>query len=466
MKADLVNEITALDELTSTPAGWFVEQLTHSSSRARYYALMALARRRSSVDHSLGALSASLIADAGEGLQQSEGPWAGRWPACRLADRLAEFHPEQSACFLMAVSRHRSAKVRHDVPQAVARLTSLWRAPMHDLWTAVADALAEDNPLIGWQAAEALANAGAAARPHADALVAYADRSDDGFGYAVAALARIGDPRAVRFLRRRPVHRWWPTVCRPVSVLAGLRAQAGELLPALRKALSPATEADVVPILAAWGPASGDAVPELVSLLDGPRTFRASAALGLIGPQAQAAAPRLARLALDPEARVRCPSNQAAAWAHWRITGDPELALHVMGAADDCQCMSHPALRYLAELGPLAHASSGSVRGLLASAGAWTQVEAAYALWRITGDPAPSVPVLMAALVPRPVHRWHELAIASAGYLAEMGDAATAATPLLERLCAGDRRLVHNIIWDEALTEAASSALTMLTRPA
>ncbi|MEV6969826.1 hypothetical protein AB0M47_32395 [Hamadaea sp. NPDC051192] len=462
METDRVDEIKAQDERSATPAGWFVEQLTRPSPRARYYALMALAHRKSTMDHSLGALSAALIAEAGAGLQESEGPRAGRWPACRLADRLAEFHPQQCAQFLKAVFGHPAAKVRQDAPQAVARLASLWRRPMVDLWAAVADALSDGDSPIGWDAAKALANAGAAARPHADALIAYAETADDGFGYAAGALARIGDPRAVHILNHRPVHQWWPIGYRPVSVLAGLKTEAGKLLPALRQALSPETEADLVPILAAWGTASAEAVPELVSLLDGRRTFRASAALGLIGPAAHDAAPRLARLALDPDARVRCPSNQTAAWAHWRITGDPDLPLRVIGTADHCQCLSHPALDYLADLGQLAQASAESVRGCLTSTGAWTQVKAAHAWWRITGDPQPSLPVLMAALVPQPVHQWHELAIASAGYLADMGAAATPAIPLLEQLRTGERRLVQHIIWDEALTAAATRALTKL----
>ncbi|MCX4632113.1 hypothetical protein [Streptomyces sp. NBC_01443] len=76
-------------------------------------------------------------------------------------------------------------------------------------------------------------------------------------------------------------------------------------------------------------------------------------AAGLLARLAMGEA-RPRRFAFDPDRPPnRWHGEQTAAWAHCRITGDPELALRVSGAAVRAG-LGRPVLRYLADLGPQA----------------------------------------------------------------------------------------------------------------
>ncbi|MFJ9596071.1 hypothetical protein ACIRS3_25340 [Streptomyces virginiae] len=152
-----------------------------------------------------------------------------------------------------------------------------------------------------------------------------------------------------------------------------------------------------------------------------------------------------------------------AAWAHWRVTGDPMLALDVCGAAVRSGTASH-GLPFLADLGPLAAAHAAPVRRLMESPGAWTRTYAAHAYWRITGDPGPAIPVLLAQVDPA----WDggsALPVREAvRILGEIGAPAVSAAPLLRRILAQEERLGRpragvRILADQAYVRTLTEAL-------
>ncbi|MDP9791662.1 hypothetical protein J2S43_000174 [Catenuloplanes nepalensis] len=132
------------------------------------------------------------------------------------------------------------------------------------------------------------------------------------------------------------------------------------------------------------------------------------------------------------------PGAQVAAWAHWRVTGDPGLALAVLGRAVT-RGPGAADLARLADLGPLAASRRDDVRALLAGPGGWSRVEAAHAWWRLTGDPAPAVPVLLDAL--RPILAGRQCAIGGAAIRCLGRIAAPAAGPALAEILARPARL-------------------------
>jgi hypothetical protein len=169
--------------------------------------------------------------------------------------------------------------------------------------------------------------------------------------------------------------------------------------------------------------------------------------LGRIGPPARVAVDALERLATGRRrpphfsaSATRWHGRQHAAWALWRITGAAEPALSLLGQAVR-RGPGHAVLSYLAELGPLAAAHAEPVRRLHDGPGGWSRVEAAHAWWRITGDPAPAVPVLIAATEPLRHRRTGPLVRAAVRYLGAIGGPAEAALPLLDAALDGDRRL-------------------------
>ncbi|GGM55870.1 HEAT repeat domain-containing protein [Dactylosporangium sucinum] len=198
--------------------------------------------------------------------------------------------------------------------------------------------------------------------------------------------------------------------------------------------------------------------------------------LGRIGPPAAAAVPLLDHLTVDAT-----PADLAVlVWARWRITGDrsdataatladlastdgvrpqrprlpadggpthgPRLPVdggwaHAprpitdQGPADAPRLPTDrgraDALRLLADLGPAAAAHETLLRALAVGGGsAWVRAQAAYALWRATGDAPSAVTVLVELLADRPDPAWFDPVHAvAAGHLAEIGAPAEAAAP-------------------------------------
>lgn len=119
-----------------------------------------------------------------------------------------------------------------------------------------------------------------------------------------------------------------------------------------------------------------------------------------------------------------------AAPALWRITGDPAPALELLRAHGD----GSDARKLIAELGPAAAEFTGALPPLFEATGYWDAIEAAVAWWRITGDAGPVVPVLLRCLECNPRGR---LAVSC---LAEIGPAAAAAAPRLREVVGSELR--------------------------
>ncbi|MGW7312110.1 hypothetical protein [Streptomyces sp. NPDC054865] len=289
-------------------------------------------------------------------------------------------------------------------------------------------------------------------------IVAASDSYERVAGPAALALARLDHPGALD-----PVHRWLASSSRlPFfqvtslgQVVRPLVGRADELLPGIRRMLVDSAESEqlrpVLSALAVWGPAAGAAVPELVSALATRNVRWASDVLGSIGAAAAPAANTLdsfVRGVRQPprhdggspvtNGRRRWHGAQNAAWAHWRITGEPKVFLAFLEDAAS-RGLVHADLGRLAELGPQATRCATAVRSLPASPGPWTRVQAAHAWWRITGDTDAAVPVLLAALEPLVSGDADEPCRAAVRYIARMGSPACAAAPLLEATLSSDR---------------------------
>ncbi|MFG2750258.1 hypothetical protein [Streptomyces xanthophaeus] len=375
--------------------------------------------------------------------------------------------------------RHRR---RQEELIAAAHMVCQYRNPPHGLWDLLAVAATDRDPDIRWIAYDLVPEAGRHVAAHADRFAAFvarppAETSAGCVQRIMIALAGTGDPRALRplgaALERGPLA--LANDRRHAPALAALPAAA--LLPAIRTGLRIRPEREshqtAIDVLALWGAEAAPATPELITHLRTPHARDAVRALGRIGPGAAAAADVLADIALgrihpqDPDGKWparRWHGVQTAAWAHWRITGDTSLALAVCGAAVEAG-PSRPALSLLADLGPAASGHADAVHRLLASPGTWTRVGAAHAWWRITGESAEAVPVLVGALEParagHPAFPTREAVRA----LGAIGAPAAQAGPVLRQLLDEPKRttgvyaVCRNILEDEALCRALSEAL-------
>ncbi|MFD0268410.1 hypothetical protein ACFVGY_17815 [Streptomyces sp. NPDC127106] len=355
---------------------------------------------------------------------------------------------------------------------AVLRL----RRPGPVAWRTIVEAACGDAEDY-WKARDVLVQAGRAVVPHADRIVARLDElvrdpHDHLIGQLAFPLASVGDVRVMPALHRLAVReRLWREGS---SALAAL--PAAELLPLLRRELgvdpSGGGNACALGVLAAWGPEAAPALPEVMPCLDGPYAYDAARALGRIGPAAAAAADRLAEYATGagrppgpygPDPRGPWHGVRMAAWAHSRVTGDDSLALRIY-AADLASGLGSRVLPYLADFGPAAARHTDAVRALMDSPGAWARVDAAHAWWRITGDPEPAVPVLLAAVDPEWDGHVAYPTPRAVRHLGEIGGPAAAARPVLTRLLERETRLGYawqsrRILADDAFTRTVTEAL-------
>ncbi|OLZ68710.1 hypothetical protein AVW11_11890 [Streptomyces amritsarensis] len=323
-----------------------------------------------------------------------------------------------------------------------------------------------DRTHTSWDADHAVLQAGAAVATHADLI---AGSLGHGSAYSdeplTLALAGMGDLRALPALQRHADANGFPSSRPHARILAAL--PAAELLPVVLPVLRQNPEqhsgAALLELLALWGPASAPAVSEVIRYLGTADTYDAMRVLGRIGPPAAATADRLAAYATGRGQGAGGSYPRRAAWAHWRVIGDPALALDVCGAAVRSGTASH-GLPFLADLGPLAAVHTTPVRRLMESTGAWTRIYAAHAYWRITGDPEPAVPVLLAEVDPA----WDgdpALPVREAvRILGQIGAPAVSAAPLLRRILAQEERLSRpwrgvRILADQAYVRTLTEAL-------
>ncbi|MFC9792349.1 PBS lyase [Streptomyces sp. NPDC127584] len=294
---------------------------------------------------------------------------------------------------------------------------------------------------------------------------------------ALLALARAGDTRAVPLLARAleegEVRR------ELLYAMDGLGPSAAMLAPLLRQRLAE-VELDerlydrAAPLLYALGAVRGSqAVPEVLRVLRGAPANRrdwvreaALRTLAAFGPAARKAVPDMRRLLGAESATVAT----AAARALWAAEGDLGEVLTALErwlrpgvtSADWCS-----AAQALGEIGPAAASTAAALRPGLASRDLWVRVRSAAALWRVSGDAATALPVLVAA--------WEEnrhARVDVAECLAEMGPAASEAQLLILTELTRRRRHnaregasgSHDIHVDEKLLTVCRAALARMER--
>ncbi|MEV5106882.1 hypothetical protein ACFQ7G_32755 [Streptomyces massasporeus] len=301
------------------------------------------------------------------------------------------------------------------------------------------------------------------------------------------ALARMNDPRCLPGLIERVAgfpsgfataaaiggDFYHPALPALHEVLVPLQDHAGALLPAICERLGTTTDLGVLrgltEVLGAWGPAAAPAASRLTGLLEDDRTWAAAAtALARIGHEDSVARDLLLPRTGTGGARTGTGDADAelAAWAVWRLGGEPGPALAVLGpAATEGDCPNR-ALRRLADLGPYAAGHADRLLHLTRSTDTWTRVRAAHALWSVTGDTASStVEPLLAAVRPLTEGTYLPAMPPAVRCLTRMGGAAAGrAADLLRDVPARDERLRfgggwHSFVTDEAIREAVHELL-------
>jgi len=282
------------------------------------------------------------------------------------------------------------------------------------------------DPEPRYRAVHLLALLGPRAAAHADRLAALlddpgeADFLEGTVGeHARWALARMGDPRALdglvdvlcapyRDSNGRGYVLGDPRRPEIVDVLAPLRAHAETLLPSvraeLRRALAdpagygPPT-ADFLAVLKAWETDALPALPEVTALVaDDFRWYDAMQTLAAMGPGARAAAPAL----IERIAQERPGNRHALHWALQRIGGgDLAENLRAVGEAlpPEDEAAGAGMVGHLGDFGAAALSWADRVRHVVDHSTGWVRVQAASALWAITGEPEPARSVLAEPVV-------------------------------------------------------------------
>ena len=361
----------------------------------------------------------------------------------------------------------------------------------------LAPALADRAPLVRVAAARAVAYQGGHARGGAADALADAltramrhERLDPFAGTrpvpdvwladaGLYGLSQLGDPRCVPHLAR--VLAEWRAVVRWEPVLAGIAPYADRLLPAARTAVRDPCLPDVPPRLrardtgaaallagvAAWGHQAADLAEDLLALLDHDRLqLDAVRALGAVTPPTHPlAVPVTAALSalLDALDTASWPWPPTVVLAYWRVSRDDDTAVRMLLGYLRAGTGWGYTLPALAELGPAAAAAAPTIGRLLSDpvlpGGA--SIQAAYAWWRITADPLPALPALLATLRTEPTNR---LALTC---VAEIGSPAATAVPILRRLRDRNGPLLPHSSVDssEAIRRLAVDALRAIGQP-
>ncbi|MFF2224889.1 HEAT repeat domain-containing protein [Streptomyces globisporus] len=306
---------------------------------------------------------------------------------------------------------------RIDAVRMSGGLIRAWRGPYEELVALVGDQLSDPEPRLAEAASHVLEELFGLAAPAADALAARlaADPGSwvktwasgpPGLCSPVKALARLGDARAVPALAAALE---LPQVAHDVGFAVGhLGATARPLAGALRRRLAE-VELDegaydrASPLLAGLTALrAGEAAPEVLRVLRGAPEYRgewlrtaALRALGSFGPAAREAVPELRALVRRPGTA----SATEAAEALWAVSGDADAVLPVLieGLQSDQVHDRRAAAVALGALGPRAAVVAPRLRGLLAHEELWLRVDAAIALWEVSGRTRETVAALLTA---------------------------------------------------------------------
>ncbi|ROQ82815.1 PBS lyase [Streptomyces sp. NBC_01260] len=306
---------------------------------------------------------------------------------------------------------------RIDAVRMSSGLIRAWRGSYGELVRLVGEQLGAAEPKLAEAASHVLEELFGLAAPAADALAARvaADpgawvkewaSGPPGLGSAVKALSRLGDARAVPALAAALER---PEVPHDVGFAIGyLGSAARPLAGALRRRLGEVGLDEgaydrASPLLAGLTALrAGEAAPEVLRVLRGAPEYRgewlrtaALRALGSFGPAAHCAVPELRAL-------IRRPGTAAAteaAEALWAVDGDAGAVLPVLieGLQAEHAHERRSAASALGRLGAQAAVTAPRLRALLGHDELWLRVDAAIALWEVSGRAGESVPVLLAA---------------------------------------------------------------------
>ncbi|MFF4246465.1 PBS lyase [Streptomyces sp. NPDC001822] len=306
---------------------------------------------------------------------------------------------------------------RIDAVRMSGGLMRAWRGSYEGLVRLVGVQLADPEPRLADAASHVLEELFALAAPAADALAARvaADPGSwvkewasgpPGLGSSVKALARLGDARVLPALAAALERREVP---HDVGFAVGhLGAAAAPLAGLLRRRLGEVGLDEgaydrASPLLGGLTALrAGEAAPEVLRVLRGAPEYRgewlrtaALRALGSFGPGAGCAVPELRRLIARPGTAVATEAAEAL----WAVTGDTGAVLPVLAEGlrteqvHDCRA----AAGALGALGRSAEVVAPRLRALLAHDELWLRVEAAIALWKVSGRTGDVVPVLLSA---------------------------------------------------------------------
>ncbi|MEV0765034.1 hypothetical protein [Nocardia sp. NPDC050435] len=412
--------------------------------------------------------------------------------------------PDEQLALVEALFALDDSDIRALACYLAERLISTWRTEYPRLLECLADQLSDPET---WRpAAEALARLGTAAAPVADRILEQLERCrritewDDpavlpvqlpwltidtatptlsGPGPMLRAAANTGDPRAL------PAVRWALTLDRTPwgldTLLAPLGAHAVELVPLIRERMRHAHAHRSDPFLdvryyqlacalGQLGPAAAAAAADIVAVLDD-RSASLVEVLGRFGVDARSTMPEVRRYLEHDRLAVRL----RAAVTLWQFTGDPAPVLPQLDAAlsdyEETIPASELRLRAMTAAGELGFAAAPcapALRRLIAEdLGPRTTVAAAAALWRVTGEPEPTVTLLLGVCgrpEPDPAEwpqrgaqrHWRTVA---AECFAEIGPAAGLAASLLAAELAAPRRRCDSVPADEELRRACRDAL-------
>ncbi|MFJ6613735.1 HEAT repeat domain-containing protein [Streptomyces sp. NPDC091289] len=362
---------------------------------------------------SLSAQGHTENAESGENAGRGT-PWAAdllRTLHVGLDDRVGD-----RTALLADQLRSPDRRQRIDAVRMSGGLIRAWRGPYEELVALVGDQLADPEPRLAEAASHVLEELFSLAAPAADALAARLAAEPGewvktwaggppGLGSTVKALARLGDDRAVPALAAALE---LPQVAHDVGFAVGhLGAAARPLAGALRRRLAE-VELDegaydrASPLLAGLTALrAGEAAPEVLRVLRGAPEYRgewlrtaALRALGSFGPAAREAVPELRALMRRPG--TACATE--AAEALWAVSGDTDAVLPVLieGLQSDQVHDRRAAVVALGALGPRAAVVAPRLRGLLAHEELWLRVDAAIALWEVTGRSPETTEALLA----------------------------------------------------------------------
>jgi hypothetical protein len=430
-------------------------------------AVHGLARAGGAVTGAADLMVRAAVHQSAAGWQDSA--WFGGRPAGIIAEtgRLLLEDPRAAAAFAAGVASTGDALQRIAALGHAGALLHRWRTVPGPVLPFLAGQLEALEPDARYRAAYLLAGLGREARPYADQLASLAE-DDAAAGRrgkvtvgdaAVWALARLADARCLPGVRARLLGG------RPGFATRNIHYRPGIVplfdLPGIGPVVTAADPAAVLldPVISRLRRATRDADPILAAML--------CECLGRWGPRAEPAVPELRRLlARDPVPypavakalgqigeRARTAAQELrnhaqagsldAAWALWRVSGQTQPTLQQLTTAALTGARPLDAVRYLADFGPLAAPAEGRLRDLLGSHDDWVRTEAAHTLWRITGDPGTAVTTLTNVIEPLADGGFLPARLAAMTHLAVIAQPAPDVTAIAQAVLSNPRRLAY-----------------------